>query len=155
MGSATEQVSVFIKWMIIAAALTGLLQTEGDSIGADGWRPLITIARPIPLLVPAVLPPETGAAGAIGATAAPFVLCVDQVVLAAGALCFYICADIATLPIESHPVISEPLASIHPLTVLREEKEEKEQQHCLQSKAFIQKHKKTKFISILFNNFNL
>ena len=126
--------------MIITVALTGLLQTEGDSIGADGWRPLNTSRRPIPLLV-AFLPPDTGGASAIGATAAPFVFCGVQVVFAAGALCFFICADIATLPIFRPPGISvfinEPLASIHPLTVLREEKEEEEQQHCLQSKAFV------------------
>ena len=70
MGSATVSVSVFIKWMIIAAALTGLLQTEGD--GADGWRHLSTPGRIIPLLV-VKLPPETGGGGAIGATAAPLV----------------------------------------------------------------------------------
>ena len=133
------RVSVFIKWMIVAAALTGLLQTEGDSIGADGWRPLSTIPKRITVLV-VFLPPDTGAGGAIRATAAPFVLCVGQDVFAAGALCFVICADIATLPkartfepivIYPHPLpivfTNDTLASIHPLTVLREEKEEEEQ----------------------------
>ena len=135
MGITTAKVSASIKGMIIAVALTGLLQTEGDSIGADGWRPLSTLDRKIPLLE-AFLPPETGGAGAIGATAAPLGVIEVQVVFAAGALCFFICADIATLPIFRPPVISvfinEPLASIHPLTVLSEEKEDEEQQHCLQ-----------------------
>ena len=58
---------VFIALVFGTAAFS---QVEGDSSGADGWRPLKTIARVIPLLG-AFFPQETVAAGAICATA-PF-----------------------------------------------------------------------------------
>ena len=60
-------------------------QVEGDASGADGWRPLKTIPRGIPLLVPAVLPPETVAAGAICA-AAPFSVSMLESGVATGAV---------------------------------------------------------------------
>ena len=54
--------------------LTALIQVEGDTSGADGWRPLSTIVSPVPLLV-AFLPPGT-APCAVAATAAPLsVIC--------------------------------------------------------------------------------
>ena len=61
MGSATEQVSVLINWMIVAVALTGLLQIEGDSIGASMSLMASCGAAPLPLVVPK----DLAAAGAL------------------------------------------------------------------------------------------
>ena len=69
--------------MIVADPIAALIQWEGDAIGADGWRPLITIVREIPLLV-ALLPLET-ATDAIGA-AAPLVVILAEFFAAAGAI---------------------------------------------------------------------
>ena len=72
--------------VVALAALAALAEVEGDASGADGWRPLATIARVIlllvelsmeviypidPCLLVAFFPPETVAAGAIGSSAAP------------------------------------------------------------------------------------
>ena len=104
-------------------------EVEGDAIGADGWRPLKTIPRAIPLLV-AALPPET-AAGAICA-ATPFSISMLELCVAAGAVLFGSiicrCADVPTLPIDL-PIL--PLASVHALGVVREEEEEGEEQSAL------------------------
>ena len=99
-------------------------QVECDASGADGWRPLITIARPIPLLG-ASLPSET-ASGAIGAAATPLPVIWAKCGVAAGTiLCgrSYVicrCANIAAPPIDKPPL---PLAPIHALTVVREEED--------------------------------
>ena len=111
---------VFIAFVFGAAAFS---QVEGDASGADGWRPLKTKPRVIPLLV-VVLPPETVAAGAICA-AAPFSVSMLESGVATGALFFFARADISTLPIP------HLLASVHPLVVVREEEEEGEQQPAL------------------------
>ena len=119
---------VFVTIVFLAAAFS---QVEGDANGADDWRPLSTMVRPIPLLValscldpfpidiPFVFfsPLETVAASAICA-AAPFSVFMIESGVATGALCFVICADIAALPILP-PIL--PLASVHPLVVVREE----------------------------------
>ena len=123
--SAAPPVSVFVLGMIIANTFAALSEWEGDAIGADGWRPLSTITRVIPLvhLVPAERPLET-AAGAIGA-AAPLAVIVAEGFAAAGTILCIICADVATSPIEV-PIL--PLASILSLAVVREEEEEEEEQ---------------------------
>ena len=128
-GSATEIVSFFIKGIVVAFPIAWFLQIEGDSIGADGWRPLSTNGRVIPLhVVPPskpLLPLETGGNGAIGGTAAPFVVAVGKSLFPAGALGFFIGADIATLPIV---IPTSPLTPIHPSTIVREEEKEEEEQ---------------------------
>ena len=115
-------VSVFILWIVVARTLAAFSQVEGDASGADGWRPLSTIAREIPLLG-AALPPET-ASGAIGAAATPLPVIWAKCGVAAGAiLCGKTtcpCANIAAPPIEL-PIL--PLAPIHALTVVREEED--------------------------------
>ena len=118
-GSAALMVSRFVLGMIIANTIAALSEWEGDAIGADGWRPLSTIAS---------IPLETAAAGAIGA-AAPLAVIVAEDFAAAGAILFgpRICnyADVATSPIA---VPKLPLASIISLAVVREEEEEEDQQ---------------------------
>ena len=132
MGPAAPAVSVLILFVFItfvfgAAAFS---QVEGDASGADGWRPLKTICRGIPLLV-ASIPPET-ASGAIGAAATPLPVIMAKCRVAAGAiLCIQRrslicrCANISAPPIE--PPIT-PLAPIHALAVVREEEEEEREQ---------------------------
>ena len=132
MGSADPTcISVFVLGMIIADTVAALIEWEGDAIGADGWRPLSTIERVIPILVVSspflwwlLLPLETAAAGAIGA-AAPLVVIVAEGFVATVAILVAICANVATSPIVL-PIL--PLASIVSLTVVREEEEEEEEQ---------------------------
>ena len=114
---------VFIAFVFVGAAFS---QVEGDASGADGWQPLSTIVRLIPLLE-AALPPETVASGAIGAAATPLPVIMAKCRVAAGAiLCgitmFLICrcANIAAPPI-GEPMTT--LAAIHALAVVREEKD--------------------------------
>ena len=135
MGSADPTcISVFVLGMIIADTVAALIEWEGDAIGADGWRPLSTIERVIPILVVSspflwwlLLPLETAAAGAIGA-AAPLVVIVAEGFVAAVAILVAICANVATSSIEVPSLPKLLLASIVSLAVVREEEEEEEQQ---------------------------
>ena len=127
MAPSAPRVSVFVLGMIIAAdtidTVAALIEWEGDSIGAFGWRPLCTIVRIIRILV-AFFPLETFAAGAIGA-AAPLAVIEAEGFVAAGAILCEICAEVATSPMP-FPIL--PLASIISLTVVREEEEEEKEQ---------------------------
>ena len=80
-------VSVYILSVVVTRLVAAFSEVEGDAIGADGWRPLKTIARVIPLLFPAVLPLETLAAGAVCA-ATPFFIFKLELCAPAGAVLF-------------------------------------------------------------------
>ena len=128
-GTTCLLVSGFILRMIIALSGAALVQVLDDAGGADGWRPLGTIVRVIPLLVPAVFPLETFATFTVDSTTAPLVVSNSDLLTAARALFFVRYADVPALPIGATPnphVLS--LAPVHALTVLREEEEEGEQQ---------------------------
>ena len=105
--------------MIVAFVLARFSKIECDSIGADGWRPLSTIVRVVPLL-PLSCPQETGAAGAIGATAAPLGLVKTEDLFAAGTVRISIGADISAFP--------KQLAPIDALGELREKKKKGEEE---------------------------
>ena len=133
-GTTCTIVSVFILRMIIALSSAALVQVLDDAGGANGWRPLGTISRVIPLLVAlsrvALLPPrlfsplETFATFTVDSSTAPLAVSNFDLLAAAGAVFFVICADVPALPIVVRK--SHPLAPVHALTVVR--KEEGEQQ---------------------------
>ena len=89
-------VSVSILWMIIALSGAALVQVLDDAGGADGWRPLGTIPRVIPLLealsrvaLPILrlfCPLETFATFTVDSTTAPLVVSNSDLLTAARAL---------------------------------------------------------------------
>ena len=68
MGSATESISLPVLSEVVAGPVATFIEMEGNACSADGWRPLKTMLREIPLLV-AFLPGETSANGTFGAAA--------------------------------------------------------------------------------------
>ena len=85
-GPAIVLVSVFVLSIVVACILAFLCKVEGDASGADGWCPLSTIPRVIPVLVTPV-PSET-APGAIGSTTAPLAVLLPKCVAATCAILF-------------------------------------------------------------------
>ena len=119
--------------MIIALSGAALVQVLDDAGGADGWRPLgttpgvILVALSRVALIPLRLffPLETFASFTVDSSTAPLVVSNSDLLTAARALFFVICADVPALP-KVPP--NEPLAPVHALTVVREEEEKREQQ---------------------------
>ena len=95
-GTTCIIVSVFILRIIIALSGAALVQVLDDAGGADGWRPLGTMLRAIPLLValsrvalsPLILflPLETFATFTVDSTTAPLVVSNSDLLTAARAL---------------------------------------------------------------------
>ena len=130
--------------MMIALSGAALVQVLDETGGADCWRPLGTMLRAIPLLealsviavgpidkCPLFCPLETFTTFTVDAATAPLAVSESDLFTAARALFFVICADVPALPILS-PKVSIPIripnfATVHALTVVREEKEKREQ----------------------------